>query len=162
MSTESVLHPSLSPNSPALTDLGRRVEILRIGRGMSKQALAHHAGTSRQQLWRVMTGKCELTTGLRERLASALSVQPPDLEGCAPGIGYTPPNAIPYTAVTVFDYLSNASHLALTLQTLPSGEGGRRLKRALLNAVDDLSVDAGRTLSTEYVGIRHRVLAGEL
>src|SRR3954462_10726849 len=60
---------------PEFTELGKRLEILRIERGVSKQRLARHAGTSRQQLWRVMTGKSELTSSLRERLASALSVE---------------------------------------------------------------------------------------
>lgn len=65
--------------TPELTALGKRLEILRIERGVSKQRLARHAGTSRQQLWRVMTGKSELTSSLRDRLASALAVQPTDL-----------------------------------------------------------------------------------
>src|SRR5437763_5512880 len=59
---------------PELTDLGKRIEMLRIERGLSKQYLARYAGTSRQQLSRVMTGKPELTGGLRSRLADALNV----------------------------------------------------------------------------------------
>src|SRR3954471_7635710 len=76
MSTE-VLHDLMSPEgAPELTTLGKRLEILRIERGVSKQRLARHAGTSRQQLWRVMTGKSELTSSLRDRLAVALAVEP--------------------------------------------------------------------------------------
>src|SRR5215203_2725872 len=62
--------------APELTALGKRIEMLRIERGISKQHLARFAGTSRQQLWRVMTGKSELTSSLKERLAGALSVDP--------------------------------------------------------------------------------------
>src|SRR6478672_2558346 len=61
---------------PELTPLGKHIEVLRIGRGLSKQHLARFAGTSRQQLWRVMTGKSELTSSLKERLAGALAVDP--------------------------------------------------------------------------------------
>ena len=50
---------SLPAGAPELTELGKRIEKLRIDRGLSKQHLARHAGTSRQQLWRVMTGKSE-------------------------------------------------------------------------------------------------------
>ena len=76
MSTEMLLDSALPEGAPELTLLGKRLEILRIERGISKQHLARHAGTSRQQLWRVMTGKSELTSSLKERLAGALSVDP--------------------------------------------------------------------------------------
>jgi hypothetical protein len=49
-----------------------------------------------------------------------------------------------------------------TLATLPSGDEGRRLKRALLNALEDLAVEASRALPADYSDIRRRVLAGEL
>src|SRR3954468_6345035 len=74
MSTQALFDSALSEGVPELTILGKRLEILRIERGISKQHLARFAGTSRQQLWRVMTGKSELTSSLRERLAFALSV----------------------------------------------------------------------------------------
>src|SRR6476659_6958781 len=76
MSTEVEHAEDLSEGIAELTALGKRLEILRIERGVSKQRLARHAGTSRQQLWRVMTGKSELTSSLRERLAFALAVEP--------------------------------------------------------------------------------------
>jgi len=38
---------------------------------------------------------------------------------------------------TVSDYLNDVGHLAATFQTMPGGDGGRRLKRALLNALED-------------------------
>jgi transcriptional regulator with XRE-family HTH domain len=61
-------------SGPELTALGKRIELLRIERRLSKQHLARQIGTSRQQLWRVMTGKSELTSSLRLRLADALAV----------------------------------------------------------------------------------------
>src|SRR5437764_6236527 len=84
MSTEALLHSVLTESAPELTALGKRLEILRIERGVSKQRLARHAGTSRQQLWRVMTGKSELTSSLRERLAAALSVEAAELTARPP------------------------------------------------------------------------------
>src|SRR5919112_1381953 len=79
MSTQVVPSLDVREGVPELTALGKRLEILRIERGVSKQRLARHAGTSRQQLWRVMTGKSELTSSLRDRLAVALSVEPGSL-----------------------------------------------------------------------------------
>src|SRR5580765_5207002 len=69
---------------PELTPLGKHIEVLRIGRGLSKQHLARFAGTSRQQLWRVMTGKSDLTDALRQRLAHALQVETAELFSAAP------------------------------------------------------------------------------
>jgi transcriptional regulator with XRE-family HTH domain len=170
MSTEALRDSLFADGVPELTALGKRLEILRIERGVSKQHLARHAGTSRQQLWRVMTGKSELTSSLRERLASALAVEPRALSGdsAAPvatapiGSNFGFPAALPSVAPTLRDYLVDAAHLAATLRTLPSGDGGRRLKRALLNSVEDLAVEAGQPLPLEYSELRRRVLAGEL
>ena len=50
MSTEMPLEITLPEGAPELTSLGKRLEILRIERGISKQFLARYAGTSRQQL----------------------------------------------------------------------------------------------------------------
>ena len=148
---------------PELTDLGRRLEILRIERALSKQRLASRAGTSRQQLWRVMTGKSELTLTLRDRLASALSIEPTSLQsGPMPAAPMRDVAAPPAAPLTMNEYLGDVSHLATTLRTLPGGDGGRRLKRALINALEDLSVEAGRALPIDYSEIHRRVLAGEL
>jgi len=168
MSTELPLDTTLPEGAPELTSLGKRLEILRIERGLSKQFLARHAGTSRQQLWRVMTGKSELTSSLKERLAGALSVDPSMLaSGSASSqtFGLTPSVTsalVAPAAPTIVDYLADASHLTATLRTLPEGDAGRRLKRALLNALEDLSVEAAQPLPAEYSEIRRRVLAGEL
>ena len=171
MSTEVGTSLEFAEGVPELTPLGQRLEILRIERGVSKQRLARHAGTSRQQLWRVMTGKSELTSSLRDRLAAALSVESGVLvQGMLPNT-QSRSDALPTglalsisagSAVSLGEYLSNAQHLALTLRSLPSGDGGRRLKRALLNAVEDLAVESGRALPIDYSEIHRRVLAGEL
>jgi transcriptional regulator with XRE-family HTH domain len=174
MSTEEILETVLPEGFPELTSLGKRFEILRIERGISKQHLARHAGTSRQQLWRVMTGKSELTSSLRERLAGALSVEPGFLSSSAPLAGasqtYSIASAIqqPGALAAVADapsislYLREPAHLATTLRTLPPGDAGRRLKRALLNALEDLAVESGLQLPVDFSEIRRRVLAGEL
>jgi transcriptional regulator with XRE-family HTH domain len=175
MSTEVLRDSILPEGAPELTLLGKRLEILRIERGISKQHLARHAGTSRQQLWRVMTGKSELTSSLKERLAGALSVDPAVL---TPVAGATPTHTFslaatvstalgangdaPSTAPTILDYVSDPAWLTATLRTLPIGDAGRRLKRALLNALEDLAVETGVTLPADFSEIRRRVLAGEL
>lgn len=170
MSTEAVSETHALSGAPELTELGKRVEILRIECGVSKQRLARHAGTSRQQLWRVMTGKSELTNSLRERLAVALAVEPSALSRprehassrFADG-GRAPTAAVgPASTPAVAEYLIDAQFLTATIRTLPTGDGGRRLKRVLLNAVEDLAVEAGQALPVDYSEIRRRVLAGEL
>ncbi len=148
-----------------LTTLGKRVEILRIERGLSKQRLARHAGTSRQQLWRVMTGKSELTPSLRERLASALAVESAviasgarrDTNGAAHGVGLG--TALP---VTIAEYLADPHHIAATLRTLPSGDAGLRLRRALLGTLADLAAEGGHAVPTDVLDPHRGGLAGEI
>lgn len=170
MSTEGVSEVHTLSGAPELTELGKRLEILRIERGVSKQRLARHARTSRQQLWRVMTGKSELTNSLRERLAVALAVEPSSLSRprehssarFAAGGRTLSTALVPASTPAVSEYLVDAQFLAATIRTLPTGDGGRRLKRVLLNAVEDLAVEAGQALPLDYSEIRRRVLAGEL
>src|SRR3982750_1296895 len=59
---------------PELTALGKRIEMLRLDRRLSKGVLAQRAGTSRQPLWGVMTGKSELTSSLCARLSEVLEI----------------------------------------------------------------------------------------
>ena len=164
MSTEVLRDSTLPEGAPELTSLGKRLEILRIERGISKQHLARHAGTSRQQLWRVMTGKSELTSSLRERLALALSVDTHALyNGVELHQGQSSTEAVALSvAPTTSDYLGNPALLTATLRTLPSGDGGRRLKRALLNALEDLAMEGGHPLPLDYSEIRRQVITGEL
>ena len=176
MSTELLRDSTIPEGAPELTSLGKRLEILRIERGISKQRLARHAGTSRQQLWRVMTGKSELTSSLRDRLAGALSVDASVLSASAGAsrsqtfglvAGVQSPFAEPIATAaslppSIDAYLSDSAHLGATLRTLPAGDAGRRLKRALLNALEDLAVEAAQPLPADFPDIRRRVLAGEL
>ena len=168
-----LLDSALPEGAPELTSLGKRLEILRIERGISKQHLARFAGTSRQQLWRVMTGKSELTSSLKERLAGALSVDPSMLSsasasapsqtlGLTTAVTTTLAGSASSAAPTISDYLGDSAHLTATLRTLPEGDAGRRLKRALLNALEDLAVDIAAPLPADFAEIRRRVLAGEL
>ena len=171
MATDAVRDSIISDDGAAeLTLLGKRLEILRIERGFSKQRLARHAGTSRQQLWRVMTGKSELTNSLRERLAVALAVESGVITTGVAGASHVSVFSASATGVTsvaaapvaLGEYLTDPQHLAATLRTLPAGDGGRRIKRALLNALEDLAVETGRALPIDYSEIHRRVLAGEL
>jgi transcriptional regulator with XRE-family HTH domain len=160
--------------APELTALGKRIEMLRIDRGISKQHLARFAGTSRQQLWRVMTGKSELTGSLRDRLAEALQVESPHLSA-TPGPSAGLSGSWPATAGSIFSpapesapanelaaYLANADAVAATLRTMPSGPTGRRLKRAFLDTLEDAALEQGLTLDARVFELRRAVMAGEL
>lgn len=134
---------------PELTELGKRIEVLRIERGLSKQHLARFAGTSRQQLWRVMTGKSQLTLALRERLADVLKVSTLELD------------ASPST-VHFVEYAFDASAIARTLATMPVGDSGRALKRRFLDAIEDLALERHHSLDARFFEVRRQVLNGEL
>lgn len=134
---------------PELTELGKQIEVLRIDRGLSKQHLARHAGTSRQQLWRVMTGKSELTPALRTRLADVLGM----------GLGA---DSSPNDFAEMRDYLANPSAVERTLATMPAGVAGRAVKRRMLDVLEDFSIASGCTLGADFFELRRRVLAGEL
>lgn len=138
---------------PELTELGKRIEVLRIERGLSKQHLARFAGTSRQQLWRVMTGKSELTTTLRARLIDVL--QSPSLDPKAS-------RAMPTASHEFADYVANAGALRRTLATMPVGDAGRALKRRFLDAIEDRAMESRTPLGRDFFEVRRRVLAGEL
>ena len=158
---ESLHSENMSTGSPELTELGKRIEMLRIDKGISKQHLARFAETSRQQLWRVMTGKSELTAALRSRIAEALEVQPADLDGQR---SITRSTVFLPTAPTrdLGGYLSNTAAIAATLATLPSGAAGRTIKRRLLDTLEDLAIAEARSLDGAFFDLRRRVLAGEL
>jgi transcriptional regulator with XRE-family HTH domain len=165
MAPDVARHEFEDEASADLTALGKHLEILRIQRGLSKQGLARTARTSRQQLWRVMTGKSELTSSLKQRLAGALAVEPTSL---APSTSshadstYSVYSPAPTPALTLSDYLVDSQHLTTTLHTLPAGEAGRRLKHALLTAIQEVAVETGHTLPVDFSEIHRRVLAGEL
>jgi transcriptional regulator with XRE-family HTH domain len=146
---------------PELTELGKRIEMLRIDRGISKQHLARFAGTSRQQLWRVMTGKSELTIALRARIADVLKVQPAELDGQWPATRSTTTLAAT-TSRGFAQYIGSSAAIAETLSTLPAGDAGRLLKRRLLDTLEDLALAEGRPLDSAFFELRRRVLAGQL
>jgi transcriptional regulator with XRE-family HTH domain len=150
-----------SSGQPELTELGKRIEMLRINKGLSKQHLARFSETSRQQLWRVMTGKSELTLGLRSRIAEALDVEPSELDGR----GRTTRSMMVLPTARSRDlgeYLSDSAAIVATLSTLPVGAAGRTLKRRLLDTLEDLALADGRSLDSGFFDLRRRVLAGEL
>ena len=152
---------------PELTTLGKHIEVLRIGRGLSKQHLARFAGTSRQQLWRVMTGKSELTDALRQRLAHALQVETSELSvGATPAVAPSARSLATRSAasigISLETYLAAPALTERTLRTLPNGEAGRELKRALLTALEDLAIQYHVSLPPEFFDLRRRVFADEL
>ncbi|MFL5615814.1 MAG: helix-turn-helix domain-containing protein [Gemmatimonadaceae bacterium] len=158
-----------SAGFPEFTALGKQLEMLRIGRGISKQHLARFAGTSRQQLWRVMTGKSELTDTLRQRLGQALGVDLSALGGDAPASTSNAGSMVAdlrlatvNLALPIETYLATAEYAERTLRTLPNGEAGRELKRNLLNALEDQAVTRDIPLPAGFFDLRRRVLAHEL
>ena|SRR6185503_4872157 len=162
--------PQDATGFPELSALGKQLEMLRIGRGLSKQYLARVAGTSRQQLWRVMTGKSELTGSLRQRLAEVLHVEVGALDGAMMAVPTAATQTVANTAPAAFipvettleDYLTNVSRLEQTLRLLPSGDVGRELKRTLLNALEDEAIARRLVLAPAFFDVRRRVLAREI
>ena len=153
---------------PELSPLGKRIEFLRISRGLTKQELARVAGTSRQQLWRVMTGKSELTSSLGFRLSQVLQVDGRllDSEPATETFGLTPFDGItattPGAPPTLAAFVADAAAVERALASLPSDELGRRLKRELLNAIEDLAAADGLRLPPAFFALRGRVMNGEL
>ena len=154
--------------APRLSSLGKRIEMLRVDRGLSKQALARSSGTSRQQLWRVMTGKADLTPPLSQRLATVLDVDSRTLstssmgEGDAevPIAGLTPWSSAP--AGSLADYLDSPSHVTRTLRSFPAGDDGIALRTAVLNAIEERARTRGIRIPDWLLQLRGSVLNGEL
>jgi transcriptional regulator with XRE-family HTH domain len=145
---------------PEFTELGKRIEMLRIERGISKQHLAKYAGTSRQQLWRVMTGKCELSGSLKHRLLDAL--QADSISPSRVSAPFTPIASRPTPISSFPEYAASPDNIIRTLSTLPTGARGRALKRRLLDAIEDVALDAGVPLGAEFFDLRRRVVTGDL
>jgi len=151
--------------APELNALGKRLEFLRIERGISKQRLVRLAGTSRQQLWRVMSGKSELTSALCQRLAEVLQVEPAELrEWCGAGGGRAypvAPSGGPPPPRSFEEFVADPHAIERTLQTLPAGEPGRRLKRELLNFLEVIAAETGVRLSAPFFALRADVINGD-
>ena len=157
---------------PRLSDLGKRIEMLRVDRGVSKQVLARAAGTSRQQLWRVMTGKSELTSTLCQRLASVLDVDSRTLSSAALSNASHSPSSVTLSparlsldvvpARSLAAYLESSALLVRTLRTLPADNDGVALKCALLNALEDRARAARLQIPAWLFRVRASVLDGTL
>ena len=167
LTVERVDNERAGSGFPELTALGKRIEMLRIERGLSKQHLARGAGTSRQQLWRVMTGKSELTGTLGQRIAEVLQVDIRTLRGIEippPPPGWSTTSAastgtVEFTIApaTLAEFLADPLHLDRALASLPSDEHGRQLRLALLDAVVVAASRAGIVLTAAHHEIRLRI-----
>ena len=162
MEADSLL---VADGAPELSVLGKRIELLRIDRGLSKQALARRAGTSRQQLWRVMTGKSELTGSLCLRLSDVLQADPRTLRDPAVAVQpltYQAGTPSPRPPATLEAWLGAPEHVLRSLATLPGGESARVLRLDLLESAERRARLAGIAIPAHLIELRRRVVAGEL
>ena len=173
---------------PELTPLGKRIELLRLERRMSKRILALRAGTSRQQLWRVMTGKSELTSSLCARLAEVLEtdsrlLRDTSIEPTQNRPAFTRPSSDYRTRAVVIardsdiadhraaeqetylprrhtleEYVTRPDGLSRTFDTLPATRDGRRLKRVLLDAIEDIAIARSLKLPQTIFDLRRAVV----
>src|SRR6476661_3036598 len=163
---------SFGVSGPQLSDLGKRIEMLRVDRGISKQVLARAAGTSRQQLWRVMTGKSELTGTLCQRLSSVLDIDSRTLSSASFADAAHTRSAVHFSpgrlaadlthAPSLSACLATSEPLTRTLRTLPAGDDGIALKCALLNALEERARAARLQIPGWIFRIRASVLDGTL
>ena len=185
MSIDTEEREITAPGVPELTALGKRIEMLRLDRRLSKGVLAQRAGTSRQQLWRVMTGKSELTSSLCARLSEVLEIDSRSLLAVAshdlheqrlpaalaqrltPGrVSYqlrTAPegSSIAHVCQTLEEYVAEPDGLARTFETLPTTDDGRRLKRVLLDAIEDIAIERSIKLPQTFFDLRRAVVNGD-
>lgn len=179
-----VTAPAVLTGTPELTPIGKRIEMLRIERGLSKQQLAKAAGISRQQLWRVLAGKSELTSSLCERLAFVLQTDISvladfDAAGAphgtlarwfassgtdlAPAVAAAAPGLVASVAPATFsEFVAGADMLRATLAALPLCDDGAALKRAVLDAIEDIAIARGVPLAPAFFELRRAVIAREL
>jgi transcriptional regulator with XRE-family HTH domain len=173
MSTQLAEDSPQDSGFPELSALGKRIELLRIERGLSKQRLAREAGTSRQQLWRVMTGKSELTASLCHRLCEVLQTTPRflregELDERGPGslrlVGAASAGgaAAHETPEAFATFAASPELLERALTMLPADAAGRRLRRELLNCVEEVAREEGVRLPGAFFELRGRVINGEL
>lgn len=170
--------------TPELAPIGKRIEMLRIERGLSKQQLAKAAGISRQQLWRVLAGKSELTSSLRERLAFVLRTDAAVLQQAAGEVaagsatlaswfggasatsaaGALPAEvaAFPTVPATFAEFAVSPASVRAVLAAIPPCDGGLALKRAVLDAIEDVAVRRGIALPTEFFDLRRAVITRAL
>ena len=177
-----------SAGVPELTRLGKRIELLRLERRMSKRILAQRAGTSRQQLWRVMTGKSELTSSLCARLSEVLetdsrllrdvTLEAADFSGSPSATAASRRADVTNTRAavrvpasadgddhdhdrlcqTLEDYVTGPNGLERTFETLPPTSDGRRLKRVLLDAIEDIAIARSLKLPQSIFDMRRAIV----
>lgn len=180
MSTDADHEDLLGNGVPELTPLGKRIELLRFERRMSKRVLAQRAGTSRQQLWRVMTGKSELTSSLCARLSEVLETDSrllrdttrPSIHSNSAALALGERVSSMVNAIepvdrdalldgfceTLEEYVSSTSGLQRTFRTLPNTTDGRRLKRVLLDAIEDIAISRSVKLPQAIFDLRRAVV----
>jgi transcriptional regulator with XRE-family HTH domain len=181
MSTDAENEDLVANGVPELTELGKRIELLRFERRMSKRVLAQRAGTSRQQLWRVMTGKSDLTSSLCARLAEVLETDSRLLRDVGRHSLGAPATANPNIlrdfsplpraqsvrngdgvterfCETLEDYVASPTGLERTFDTLPNSDDGRRLKRVLLDAIEDIAMSRALKLPQTIFDLRRAVV----
>ena len=164
MSTEHVEDELSASGMPELTALGTRIELLRLERRMSKRVLAQRAGTSRQQLWRVMTGKSELTSSLCARLSEVLEVDSRSLRDAT--FATADGNGGAATAVaepgplcqTLEEFITRREGLERTFAMIPETDDGRRIKRAVLDAIEDIAIERSIKLPQLVFDLRREVV----
>ena len=150
---------------PELNALGHKIERLRLERRMSKRILASRAGTSRQQLWRVMTGKSELTSSLCSRLSEVLEVDSRTLRDVTFATSLSTAGTAGSTAIpigppceTLEEYINRPDGLVRTFETFPATADGRKLKRVLLDAIEDIAVDRSLKLPQSVFDLRREIV----
>jgi transcriptional regulator with XRE-family HTH domain len=71
--------PTLSPRDPSATELGRRIKLLRISRGLTLKDLEERGGISATHISEIERGKASPTVGALGRIARALGMRPATL-----------------------------------------------------------------------------------
>jgi transcriptional regulator with XRE-family HTH domain len=176
MSTDKELSNIEAPGFPEFGELGHIIENRRIARRLTKRALAHYIGISRQQLWRIMTGKSELTPVLQARLAEILDMDARALaaagngapghageDGAGPAAGAGTPRRPSLEVdehLSFADYIADRDAIVRTFRTLPMSAEGRWLKRALLNAIEDLAAERDIEVPAVVFELRREVIGG--
>jgi hypothetical protein len=141
-----------------LSEAGRIIDAHRTRRRLTKGALARSVGISRQQLWRVMTGKSALVPSLRDRLVRVLGAEELATTSMIPA---RPANEStvgsgrdPRSSSELMRYLRDPAAIARTLDTLPGGSEGRWLYRAVFDVIEEMAAIAGIELSADALRLR--------
>lgn len=71
--------PTLSPRDPSAAELGRRIKMLRISRGLTLKDLEERGGISATHISEIERGKASPTVGALGRIARALGMRPATL-----------------------------------------------------------------------------------